>query len=74
MHRHVLVTLLKTVVLADVVEVVATDHDGTLHLEFGDGAGEDAASDGHVAGEGALLVDVGAVNGLKRVQTSLYLI
>lgn len=33
--RHVLVPLLKTVVLADVVQVIASDHDGPLHLHLG---------------------------------------
>ena len=35
-----------------------------LHLERDNGAAENAATDGHVAGEGALLVDVGALDGL----------
>lgn len=35
MDRHVLVPLLKTVVLADVVQVVTSDNDGPLHLHLG---------------------------------------
>lgn len=35
MDRHVLVPLLKTVVLADVVQVVASDDNGPLHLHLG---------------------------------------
>lgn len=35
MDRHVLVPLLKTVVLADVVQVVTPDDDGPLHLHLG---------------------------------------
>lgn len=35
-HRHVLVALLKAVVLADVVQVIAADDDGALHLHLGD--------------------------------------
>lgn len=33
--RDVLVPLLKAVVLADVMQVVASDNDGPLHLHFG---------------------------------------
>lgn len=35
MDRHVLVPLLKTVVLADVVQIVTPDDDGPLHLHLG---------------------------------------
>lgn len=35
MHGHVLVALLEAVVLADVVQVVAADDDGALHLHLG---------------------------------------
>jgi hypothetical protein len=34
-----------------------------VHLGGDDGAGQDTATDGDHAGEGALLVDVGALNG-----------
>ena len=39
-----------------VVEVVAADNDGAGHLRRDNTAGEDTATDGDVAGEGALLV------------------
>ena len=58
----VLVTLLETTVLLDVVEVVATDDDGALHLGGDDESLQDLASDGNVTGEGALLVDVVALD------------
>ena len=48
-------SLLRTV-LGDVMEVVPADDDGAVHLRRHDTAGEDAAADGDVAGEGALLV------------------
>ena len=59
----VLVTLLETTVLGDVVEIVPADDDGVLHLGGHDDALEDAATDGDVAGEGALLVDVVTLDG-----------
>ena len=58
------VLLLVSVVLVDVMEVISSHDDGSLHLG-GDHEGlEDSASDGDLAGEGALLVDVVALNGL----------
>lgn len=65
MHAHVLVSLLKTAVLADKVQIVTTNHDGSLHLHFTHDAGQDSSSDGAHAGEGAFLVDVVACDCLK---------
>ena len=48
-------SLLRTV-LGDVVEVVPADDEGAGHLGRDDTAGEDTATDGDVASEGALLV------------------
>ena len=59
-----LVALLITVVLGDEVEVLATDDDGALHLGGDDLSVQDAATDGNIAGEGALLVNVMTLNSL----------
>lgn len=59
----VLVALLVTTVLLDVLEVVTADDDGALHLGGDDETLDDAATDGHVASEGALLVNVLAGDG-----------
>jgi hypothetical protein len=61
--REVLVTLLETVVLSNVVEVISADNDGTLHLVGNDDTTEDATADGNVTGERALLIDVGTLDG-----------
>jgi hypothetical protein len=53
---QVLVSFLVTPVLGDEVEVVPSDDDGSVHLGGLYDTGEDSASDGDVAGEGALLV------------------
>lgn len=58
MDRHVLVPLLESVVFLHVVKVVPPDDDGAVHLHLEDGAGQETAADGHIAGERALLVDV----------------
>ena len=55
-------TLLKTVVLLDVVQVIPSNDDSPQHLHLGDDAGQDTASDGNITGEGALLVDIARVN------------
>ena len=63
MSSDVCVTLLITRVLGDVVKVVTTDDDGATHLAGLDDASKKAATDGDVGSEGALLVDVGGVDG-----------
>lgn len=65
-NRHVPVSLLEPVVLGQVVEVVTSDDDGPLHLHLLHYSSEDAASDGDIAREGTLLVNVCAFNGLER--------
>ena len=57
-NRDVSVSLLETSVLGNVLKVISTDNDGSLHLVGDDHGFEDAATDGHVASEGALLVNV----------------
>jgi len=63
MRRDVLVSLLVSVVLLDVVQVVTANDDGAVHLGRDHGAAEDATTNAHVAGERALLVDVVAGDG-----------
>jgi hypothetical protein len=60
---EVLVAALVTGVLGDEVEVLAADDESAVHLGGDDGAGQDTATDRDLADEGALLVDVVAVNG-----------
>lgn len=56
MGGEVLVSLLVTRVLGDEVEVLSSDNEGSVHLGGNDGAGQDTATDGDEASEGALLV------------------
>ena len=58
MHRHVLVTLLKAIVLSDVIEIVPADDNGPLHLHLRDDTRQDPTSDGDISSEGAFLVYV----------------
>jgi len=59
-HGNVSVALLVAVVLGVVVHVVPAHDDSALHLGRDNYALEDPSADADVAGEGALLVDVGA--------------
>eukprot|EP00553_Chaetoceros_curvisetus_P015547 CAMPEP_0204647880 /NCGR_PEP_ID=MMETSP0718-20130828/6838_1 /ASSEMBLY_ACC=CAM_ASM_000674 /TAXON_ID=230516 /ORGANISM="Chaetoceros curvisetus" /LENGTH=195 /DNA_ID=CAMNT_0051670563 /DNA_START=68 /DNA_END=655 /DNA_ORIENTATION=- len=63
MGRNILVPLLKTPVLGNVVKVIPTDHNGSLHLGGDDESLEDTSTDGYVSSEGALLVNVCSLNG-----------
>lgn len=56
MCSQVLVALLVTRVLGDEVKVFAADDQGAVHLGRDDGSSKDTATDGDLAGEGALLV------------------
>jgi hypothetical protein len=62
-HGEVLVALHVALVLLHVVEVVAADDNGALGARRVHDAAHQAAADRHVAGEGALLVDVLAGDG-----------
>lgn len=63
MNRNVLVSLLVSVVLRDVVQVVSSDNDSTVHLGGYDGTSQNLTTDGDHTGEWALLVDVRTLNG-----------
>ena len=63
---QVVVPLLESVVLLDIVEVVSAEDDGSGHLGGKHDTLEDSATDGHIGGEGALLVDVLSLDGRLR--------
>jgi hypothetical protein len=48
------------------VQVLSSDDDGVGHFGRVDDTSQNSSSDGNLAGEGALLVDVGTVDGLCR--------
>ena len=64
MGRDVGVALLEAVVLAHVVQEVASDDDRAHHLVLDHHAAKDASADGHLTGERTFLVDVSALDGL----------
>ena len=62
-HGKVLVPLLEPTVFLDVVQVVSPDNNGPLHFGRNDQTLEDPSTDGNISREGALLIDVVALNG-----------
>lgn len=66
----VLVSLFVSVVLWNVVQVVSSDDDGTVHSGGNNGTGQDLTTDGNQTGEWTLLVDVRTFNsGLWGLET-----
>lgn len=61
--RHVLVLLGETSVLWEILQVITANNKGSLHLVRDDHSLQDSATDGDIAGEWALLVDVVTLNG-----------
>ena len=68
--RDVGVTLFITLVLANEVQVIHAHDDGAVHLGGLDDAGQNAATNGHVTRERALLVNVRACVFNNRVVVS----
>ena len=64
MDRHVTMSLLKTVVLLDVMEIVTADDDSPLHLHLLDDTSKNSTTNGNITSEWALLVNVGTLNSL----------
>ena len=60
---NVLVTLFETTVLDNVMQIIPSNDDGSLHLGGDNLSIKDTSSNGNITGKGALLVDVVALNG-----------
>lgn len=65
MGSNVLVTLFVTVVLWNVVKVVTSDDNGTVHLGRNNSTGQDLTTDGDQTNKWALLVNVVTVDGFS---------
>ena len=69
-HGEVPVALHVTLVLVDKAQVVPADNDRTLHLGRVHSTTEQTATDGHIAGERALLVNIPSLNrGLRSLES-----
>ena len=60
------VSLLETIVLRDIVEIIASNHDRSLHLHFRHDAVQYAAANAHVARERAFFIDVRSLDRFAR--------
>ena len=63
---NVLVSLLETTVLLNVVKVVSSDDDCSLHLGGDDLSNQNSSSDGNISSKWALLVDIVSLDGSVR--------
>lgn len=68
MDRHVTMSLLKTVVLLDIVKVITADDDSPLHLHLLDNTSKNSTTNGNITSEWALLVNVGTLNSLRQIK------
>lgn len=64
MYRHISVTLLETIVFSNIMQVITSNDDRTLHLVLDHLATKNSTTDGHIASEWTLFVDVISVDGL----------
>jgi len=62
---QVVMSLLKSVVLFDVMKVISSQNDSSLHLVRQHDTLEDSSSDTHVRGEWTLLINVFTILGIK---------
>ena len=58
MRRQIFVTLLESMVLFDVMEVVSSDDYGSLHLHALDNPCQNPSSNAHITDERALFVNI----------------
>lgn len=70
MHRNVSVSLLKSVVLLDVVKIVSPYDYRPLHLLTLYNASKDSSTDTNIAGEWTLLINVLSFSGLQYMYNS----
>ncbi len=64
MNWDVSVSFFISVVFGDVVKIVSSDNDGSLHFCGDANTLEDFTSDGDVAGEWAFFINIGGFDGL----------
>ena len=71
MNRDVFMSLLESVILLDVVEIVPPYHNGSFHLHTPDYPSQNATTNANITSEGALLVNVCAFCGLLLIKKKL---
>ena len=66
MGRDVVMSLLESIVLLDVMQVISSQDHSSSHFGREDYTLQDSSSDAHVRGEWALLVNISSLNGSLR--------
>ena len=61
MNREILVSLLKPVVLLDMMQVISPDHNGAVHFHTFDNASQNTSTDVNSSSERTLLVNVSSL-------------
>ena len=64
MGREILMPFLKSVVLLDVMQIIPSDYNCTLHFHACNNACQNTATDAYISCEGAFLVYVCSLDGL----------
>jgi len=65
MYRQILVTFLKAIILAHIVQVITSDHDCALHFHLQHYASQDPSTNAHIASKWTFLVNVVTLNSLS---------
>ena len=71
MDTHVFMTLLKSVVFSDVVQVLSSDDNSSLHFHLKNNTSQDATTDANVSSERTFLVNVGSLDSLEKKDNAL---
>lgn len=75
MRRQIVVSLLESVVLLYIKQVVSSEDNSSGHLSRLDDTTENATTDGDSSGEGAFLVDVSSLNsGSRGLESKSYIL
>ena len=64
MGRDIAMPFLVTIVFWNVMKIISSDNNGSLHLGRDNNSLENLASDGDTTSEGTLLIDIVRLNGL----------
>jgi len=64
-NGHILMSLLKSIVLLNIVKIISSNHNGSLHLHLQDDTRQDSSTNVDIPSKGTFLINVGSINGLK---------
>lgn len=72
MYRHIAMSLLKSVIFSDIMQIITSNDNGSLHFHLLNDSGQDTSANGNVSSERAFFVNVGAFDGLIRINKNKY--